>query len=211
MGCSNLRKGVERVFTIPFSNEEEQLDLIDELCDRLSFVELHISSKPGLIRICVRGSHDMVRRAGNVIREVVSNFKNRRFNMGFRVFQANWLSRETGYAISLQLLSEILKRKGYTCTVNGDRLKTDADKEIIIDTVRLVGSIYDDLKFETKSSSVKKLIASASSVVGSDFWSVLNAAISLDLIGRDERGLLIPLKDWRNSLDLLITYLKSHG
>ncbi|MCS7385697.1 MAG: DUF2067 domain-containing protein [archaeon GB-1867-005] len=205
-----MRRGVERVFKISVSSEKELLAILDAICSRLTFVDLSISSKPGVVKVAVRGSHDDVRRAASLIRELTSivKRKSKLKLVGINLFEVRALSREAGTAISLELLAEALQLRGFKCRVVDGGVETDADEDTVFEVARLIGSAYSNLQYETKSSSVKKLLALASSVSGLDLWTVVGAAEELKLLGRNESGRLVLRKAWREALTELLSSLK---
>jgi len=205
-----LRRAVERVFKISVSGEEELLEILDAICSRLTFVDFNISSRPGFIKVAVRGSHDDVRRAAGLIRELTSTIKRKsRLKLaGINLFEVRALSREAGTAISLELLSQALQLRGFKCRVVEGGVETDADEDVVFEVARLIGSAYTKLQFETKSSSVKRLLALASSVSGVDLWTVVDVAEELKLLGKNESGRLVLRRGWREALDELLAALK---
>ncbi|GEM_PF-1294722 len=205
-----MRRAVERVFKVSVSSEEELLELVDAICNKLSFVDLNITCRARVIKIHVRGSHSDVRRAAGLIKEIVSmsRRKSRLRLMGINVFEARELSKEAGMAISLELLAEALRLRGFNCRVVESRVETNAGEDVVFEVARLIGAAYEGLRFETRSSSVKKLLALASSASGHDVWTVIGVAEELRLIRRNDSGMLIPLRDWKQALSVLIDALK---
>lgn len=128
--------------------------------------------------------------------------------VGINLFEVRALSREAGTAISLELLAEALQLRGFKCRVVDGGVETDADEDTVFEVARLIGSAYSNLQYETKSSSVKKLLALASSVSGLDLWTVVGAAEELKLLGRNESGRLVLRKAWREALSELLSSLK---
>jgi len=205
-----LRRAVERTIKISVSNEEEMIDLMDTLCNRLGFVDLNMTYRPGMIKIQVRGSHNDVKRAIGLIREIISMSKRkaRLKLLGINVFEAKELSKEAGMAISLELLAEALKMRGFNCRIIENRIETSANEDIVFEVARLIGLAYSNLRFETKSSSVKRLIALASSISGCDVWTTIDTAERINLLRRNDSGRLILIKDWRSALEELLEELK---
>lgn len=213
MGVGVVRRAVERVFKISVSSEEDLLRLIELLCSRLSFVDYNISSRSGFIKIVVRGSHDDVKYAAEVIRELTLSVrrKARAGAGGFNVFSVREISRMAGMAISLDLLAEALRLKGFKCRIVKNAVETNASEDVVYNVLRLMSSAYSDLRFETKSSSVKRLLVLASSVTGVDLWSVVEVARELEFISRDEDGRLVLLREWRDALRRLLPVLRELG
>lgn len=119
MGDGELRRAVERVFKISVSGEDDLLKLLELICNRLSFVDYNISSRPGFIKVVVRGSHEDVKYAADVIKELTLSVrrKSRLTAGGFNVFSVREISKMAGMAISLDLLAEALRLKGFKCRI----------------------------------------------------------------------------------------------
>lgn len=205
-----MRRAVERVFKISVSDEEDLLRVLESLCSRLSFVDYNVSSKPGFIKIIVRGSHEDVEHASEIIREVAFSVK-RKSKLGaggINVFYARDISRMAGMAISLDLLAEALRLRGFKCRIIRNAIETNASEDVVGDVLKLMSSAYADLRFETKSNSVKRLLVLASSVTGVDLWSVVEVARELEFISRDEEGRLVLHREWRDALRRLLLVLR---
>lgn len=185
------------------------MELIEELCVSLSFIDSFIYSRSGVIRVYVRGRADLVRKASIIIREIQARYKLKRdfSKSGRNLLSVEKLAAEAGIAISPTFISGVLNYMGYDSELVGNYLKTDADENLVYEISRTIGSVYESLRFETKSSSVKRLVAFAAAVLSLPSWNVVDAAIELKLIGRRDDGLLQPLKDWKSSLNTLIDYL----
>ncbi|MCS7364665.1 MAG: DUF2067 domain-containing protein [archaeon GB-1867-035] len=210
MGDGELRRAVERVFKISVSGEDDLLKLLELICNRLSFVDYNISSRPGFIKVVVRGSHEDVKYAADVIKELTLSVrrKSRLIAGGFNVFSVREISKMAGMAISLDLLAEALRLKGFKCRVVRNSIETNASEDVVSNVLRLMSSAYLDLRFETKSSSVKRLLVLASSVTGVDLWSVVEVARELEFISRDDEGRLVLLREWRDALKRLLPVLR---
>lgn len=205
-----LRRAVERVFKISVLSEDDLLELLDLICNRLSFVDYNITSRPGFVKIVVRGSHEEVKYAADVIKELTLSVrrKSRLTVGGFNVFSVREISKMAGMAISLDLLAEALRLRNFRCRIVKNSIETDASEDVVSSVLRLMSSAYLDLRFETKSSSVKRLLVLASSVTGADLWSVVEVARGLEFISRDEEGRLVLLREWRGALKRLLPALR---
>ncbi len=116
--------------------------------------------KEGVLRVEVKGSRAEVREALARLKSVISEFTVVH-EKASNIYSVKWITNIAGGTISLDVLVEALKAKGYTAYVNEERLETSASKEVVSHLASLIREAYEYMKEPLYSRAFRKAIALA--------------------------------------------------
>ena len=141
------------------------------------------------------------------VRRLLEEYKVREAR-GYRVYSARALHRQAGIAVPLDVVVELLTLEGYRAEEVEEGLKTTASPGEVIDAARRVAEAIKLLEGVYAARTAKKLLAVARAYTLIDLEEIIEACLSLGVLGEEGDGKLVVRGPWRSALKRLITKLE---
>lgn len=190
---------------------EECLKLAELIRDKAPAVEsMNISIEPYGLRIEMYGYKSDIRNAWIYIRRIVSAYKSAVIEKkGVREISIDFLVEKIGRTFPPRLLEFIMKKKGYTARIEGDKIITEANIEDITDIIKKMIEILDEIRFEIRGTACKYFIVASSVLSGKDHHAIIELGLANKILGRDRDGKIVLKKEWRSAVDQILKYFES--
>ncbi len=183
-----MARWTKKELVLPVSNKVERIKLIEEISERIKFLDLFIEARQGQIKITTRGTKEKIRMAFSEIKEIQKQVKGALYKdrEGLFSYDLSYLSRKTRITVSYDLLAQYLSLSGFEVKRTFDSLKTDASIEQIAEMSRNLTTSINAIRGIIRPKNVTNLIAVIAAVMHSNPFDVLEVAIKNNLIEEKE-------------------------
>ncbi len=174
---------------IRINSSDERDTFIDLLRERIK-LDLHLSAKPGHIRLKLTGPRENVKLAIGEIKHIHKLTRDLLYpdKRGFYRYNISFLFREAGASIRIELLQKLLKYKGYKVdSSDSDLIKSDAPLQVIVDLIHSLNSVIKETGISIKPKVVCEEIAVLAVSNDLDPFTILECALKSGMIRKDEK------------------------
>ncbi len=190
-----------REYYIP-CRKDECIKLVELIRENISLPEAVIEVEEHGIRIRLYGYKTDIKNSWNRIKRVL------------KIYRESILKTPLGYKYSIesivasirktfppQILAKVLEKKGYTAKYSEGYIETNASREEVEEIANRIADVIQEIRFDAPSTTTKYFIATASVVEDKDPREVIDEAIELGLLYRDEDDKVRLRLEWRQALD----------
>jgi len=181
-----LRRFMKRTVVVHVSSEEEMVDLIERLTERIKYVDLKIESGHRHLRITLYGTRDLIKAAIAEIYEINRAIKGYRRpdTLGMYSYPMVEIMRLIGggTAIPMNLIVEALKFRGRKALVDRGAIRTDASLDEVAEVARMISWAYSTMKYMDLTPMSKRIVALLVASVGIGVDEAIHALEEAKLI-----------------------------
>ncbi|MCD6510045.1 MAG: DUF2067 family protein [Thermoprotei archaeon] len=184
-----MRRGyIKRDICIDVMTEEEMIEVLERLSERLNYVDFKAESRPGRIRVIFYGPKDLIRDAMAEAYEIARAVRGMMYpdSNGLYAYSIREVvSLVRGVAIPLNLLVYSLRFKGFEAYLDRGYVKTNAKLEDVMSAAASISDVYEEMKFTNATPMCKRLIALYSTVMDINVVEAIADLEDMKLIRRD--------------------------
>ncbi len=205
-----IRGFIKRSICIDVKSEEEMIEVLERLSERLGYINFKAETRPGQIRIVFYGPKDIIRNAMTEAYEIANTVKGILYPDAKGLFSYSIkeiVSIIRGVAIPLNLLVYSLRFKGYEAHLEGGYVKTDARLEDVRDIASIISDAYEEMKFMKMTPMCKRLVALYTSIRDTSIYDAiadLEEANLIKKIGEDSYTLALEFNQALSKLEILL-------
>lgn len=196
---------IKRSFFIPCSGEE-CIKLAELIKDNISVLEASIDIKEHGIEVTMYGYKTDIKKMWVKIRQVISTYRElmKAGESGYKKIPLEYLVSLTRKTFPPLLLVEILKKKRFTASYENGVIETNADLDTLKELIDRIASIFEEIKYDVRSTTTKYFIVSASILTGLEPRIVIEKGIEKGLLKLEEEKPKLT-KEWRQALSEFIS------
>lgn len=200
---------IRRVYHIS-CHGEECYKLAEFIRENISVPEISITFREHGIYVELYGYKSDIRNAWSKIKHLVSMYRRSmtRTRKGYRI-TIDYIVSKIRKTFPPTLLVEILKKRGYSVSYEGDYIEIDIEPDELIELASRVADIIQAIRYEASGTTTKYLITAATILTNrssEDVDQVISELEELGYLYRDEDGKARLKLDWKKALDM---YLRS--
>ena len=190
---------------------DECLKLVELIRDKAPVVEsMNITIESSGLRIDMYGYKSDVRNAWIYIKRLVSAYKSAIVEKrGLREISINFLVEKVGRTFPPRLLEFVVKKKGHKARIEGDRIITDADLDEIIDMIKKIIEVLDEIRFSVRGTACKYFIVASALLANKSYQAIIEEGLRVHILDKDEDGRIILKKEWCSAVDQILKVLSS--
>ncbi|HIQ03198.1 MAG TPA: DUF2067 domain-containing protein [Desulfurococcales archaeon] len=201
----------KKTLVLSFPSDEAKEEFITTLLEKASLHTILIKSRGQKVYITILGTHDELKTAQALIKELVKDTLVRSCKRkGPKVYSEKDIIKLINRTVSLETLHIVLKELGYTSKYDTveNTVQTNADENTVKTLAEKIVYAVDNLRFRTTSTSVKRYISALYAITGMDIETIIDISINLNLL-REEDNKLYMSKEWRSAIKEFIKYIKT--
>lgn len=204
---------MKRYVSVNYNTEEEMIELIERIRDRIDYINFKLDVKSKNLRITLYGPKDLVKEALADINEIVRSVRGILYPDIHGLFSYSVkeiMSFIRGVAIPLNLLMYALEFKGYRAIIDGGYIKTDAKLEEVASLAASISDAYDEMKYLAMTPTCKRLVALYAALRDISIGEAIEDLEALKLIKRENEKYMLT-RELNQSLKILREYMTSSG
>lgn len=184
------------------------MEVIEELPQLICNVSSNVKFNGKKLKITLTGAYEDVKRCQKIIKTFQHSIKaSSRPNLkGTRYITSTIIEKRLGRKISMKIIHDALRLKGYATELKEEGILTNADLYEILKIGEKI--VTTRIHLEKEPRSVKRYVAIASYITGLDIFEVIQVSKYLNILVSKEGKLKIT-KNINDSLRILVEDVKS--